>query len=247
ARVIASPAFQGLRVSPKAPATPPARMDTTAAERPTLKQQIKKMSALEETLGTNWLTKLAVPLLVLGLAAIGIAELRTMGASGRAAILFLIAAVLLLGGVLLEKREKYQLLGKAGIGGGWALLFFTSYGICHVQAMRVLDSLLVDSVLMLVVAVAMALHTLRYCSQFVTGLAFLLAYTTVALSFGEVHPLQSGAASQVTVYGLLASVMLSIGLITIVRKMGWYELEVFGILSTYLNHLYWLFRILGIE
>ncbi|PYU72965.1 MAG: hypothetical protein DMG49_06920 [Acidobacteria bacterium] len=40
---------------------------------------------------------------------------------------------------------------------------------------------------------------------------------------------------------------LAIGLVSIVLKMGWFELEVFGILSSYLNHLYWLYRILGIE
>jgi hypothetical protein len=41
--------------------------------------------------------------------------------------------------------------------------------------------------------------------------------------------------------------MLAIGLVGIVLKMGWFELEVFGILSSYLNHLYWLYRILGIH
>src|SRR4029077_17862301 len=46
-------------------------------------------------------------------------------------------------------------------------------------------------------------------------------------------------------YSLSAGVFLAIGLVTIVLKMGWFELEVFGILSSYLNHLYWLYRILG--
>src|SRR5258706_6700331 len=100
--------------------------------------------------------------------------------------------------------------------------------------MRVLDSLTLDCILMLIVAIAMATHTLQYRSQFVTGLAFLLGYTTVDLS-------------QDTVYGLTAGAILAIGLVSIVLKMGWFELEVFGILSSYLNHLYWLFRILGIE
>src|SRR3989440_5753759 len=100
--------------------------------------------------------------------------------------------------------------------------------------MHVVDSLTLDCILMLVVAIAMAAHTLRYRSQFVTGLAFLLGYTTVALS-------------QDTVYSLSAGVVLAIGLVSIVLKMGWFELEVFGILSSYLNHLYWLYRILGIE
>jgi len=100
--------------------------------------------------------------------------------------------------------------------------------------MRVLDSLTIDCMLMLVVAILMAAHTLQYRSQFVTGLAFLLGYTTVALS-------------QEAVYSLIAGVILGIGLVSIVLKMGWFELEVFGILSSYLNHLYWLYGILGIH
>ncbi len=114
-------------------------------------------------------------------------------------------ARLLVGGIYLEKNERYRLLGRTGIGGGWALLFFSTFGMYHVEAMRVLPlnsgGLTLDCVLMLIVAVAMALHTLRYRSQFVTGLAFLLGYSTVALS-------------QDTVYSLSAGVFLAIGLVS---------------------------------
>src|SRR6202044_196719 len=78
-----------------------------------------------------------------------------------------------------------------------------------------------------------------------TGFSFLLGYTTIALSFSEIQSRSSTGTSESTVYGLLAGVILAIGLVTIVLKMGWFELEVFGILSSYLNHLYWLYRILG--
>ena len=155
-----------------------------------------------------------------------------MGAAGKAAISFFASVAFLTGGILFEKHENYRLLGRTFIGGGWALFFFSSYGIYHVAAMRVLNSLTVDCVLMLLVAIAMGAHTLRYRSQFVTGLAFLLGYTTVALSHD-------------TVYSLSAGVILAIGLVLIVLKMSWFELEVFGILSSYLNHLYWLYRMVG--
>ena len=48
--------------------------------------------------------------------------------------------------------------------------------------MRVLSSENADLILMLAVALAMVAHTLGYRSQLVTGLAFLLAYTTVSLT-----------------------------------------------------------------
>ena len=199
---------------------------------------MKTVSAIEEALGTNWLNKLGIIILVVGVALFGIYELGALGPLGKVGISYLAATFLLVGGIYLEKNERYRLLGRTGIGGGWALLFFSTFGMYHVGAMRVLPlspgGLTLDCALMLIVAVAMALHTLRYRSQFVTGLAFLLGYSTVALS-------------QDTVYSLFAGVFLAIGLVTIVLKMGWFELEVFGILSSYLNHLYWLYRILGIE
>src|SRR5690348_31961 len=217
-------------------APPPLSAYRVPTPRPTLQQRLKTVSSIEETLGTNWLYKLGIIILVVGVALFGIHELGTLGPLGKASISYFTAIFLLVGGIALEKNERYKLIGRGGIGGGWALLFFTTYAIYYVEAMRVfpndLQWLTVDCVLMLLVAVVMALHTLRYRSQFVTGLAFLLGYFTVALS-------------QNSVYSLSAGVFLAIGLVSIVLKMGWFELEVFGILSTYLTHLYWLYRLLG--
>jgi predicted membrane protein DUF2339 len=257
-KVVPPPAVPHLpAMPPPAPAAIPpaaaARISTpppisplrVPAPKQTLQQRMKKVSAIEETLGTNWLAKIGVILIVIGVALLGIYELGALGAAGKAFISYAVATLFLVGGIYVEKRERFRLFGRTLVGGGWALLFFSTYGIHHVPAMRVLDSLVVDCILMLVVALGMAAHTLRYKSQFVTGLSFLLGYTTIALSFSEVPPLSSTGTSESTVYGLLAGVILAIGLVTIVLKMGWFELEVFGILSSYLNHLYWLYRILG--
>ncbi len=210
-----------------------------------MKDRMRAISALEEALGTNWFAKLGGIMVVIGITTIGLIKLQSFGAAGKATVSFLVAFLLLAGGIFLEKRERYQVLGRVGIGCGWALLFGTTYGIHNFPAMRVLDSLVLDCVLMLAVALAMAAHTLRYKSQFVTGLSFLLGYTTVALSFSEIPSGSSTGANVSAVYGLLAGVFLAIGLVSMVLKMGWFELEVFGILSSYLNHLYWLYKILG--
>ena len=207
---------------------------STPAPKPTFEQRMKSVSSIEELLGTSWFAILGVIMTVIGLALLGKLALQNLGPAGKSFILYFVSLALLAGGIFLEKRNRYQTLGRVSIGGGWALLFFSTFGIHFVPAMHVLDSGVLDSVLMLSVAFAMGAHTLRYKSQFVTGLAFLLGYTTVALS-------------QDTVYSLTAGVILAIGLVGIVLKMGWFELEVFGILASYLNHLYWLYRILGIQ
>jgi hypothetical protein len=195
---------------------------------------MKSVFALEEKLGTNWLNKLGITILVLGVALFGIYELGQLGPAGKVGLSYVVSLALLAAGIFLERRERYRILGHTLLGGGWALLFFTTYAMHHVQAMRVLDSESADLILMLVVALAMVAHTLRYRSQLVTGLAFLLAYTTVSLSHDDVYSLASG-------------VILAIGLVSIVIKMGWFELEVFGILASYGDHLYWLYRLLGSE
>jgi hypothetical protein len=238
------PAAHDQFAPPRIPLEPPARgrvveppQFTTlrsTTPRATAQQRMKSVFALEETLGTNWLNKLGITILVLGLALFGIYELGQLGPAGKVGLSYVVSLALLAGGVFFERRERYRVLGHTLIGGGWALLFFTTYALNHVQAMRVMSSENTDLICMLIVALAMVAHTLRYRSQLVTGLAFLLAYSTVSLSHDDVYSLSSG-------------VVLAIGLVSIVIRMGWFELEVFGILSSYLNHLYWLYRLLGPE
>jgi Predicted membrane protein (DUF2339) len=215
-------------------AEPPFASFRAPAAKVLAQQRMKSVFALEEILGKNWLNKIGITLLVIGIAYFGIKGFDQLGPLGKVVVTFAISFGLLAGGAFLAKRDRYRIFSYALIGGGWALLFFTSYALNHVPAMRILGSETTDLILMLMVALAMVAHTLRYRSQVVTGLAFLLAYTTVALSHDNVYSLSSG-------------VILAVGLVSIVIKMGWFELELFGILSSYLNHLYWLYRLLGPE
>ena len=178
----------------------------------------------------NFFAKIGIVLLVLGVAFWGRLALATMGPSARVATTYAAAFAMLGAGVWLERKERYRLVGRTGIGGGWALLFFTTYAMHNVAAMTVLESNPMDCVLMLLVAIGMVAHTLRYKSQVVTGLAFLLAFSTVALS-------------QSTVYSLAAGVILAIGIVAIALRMHWYELEIFGVAASYGNHFYWLYKL----
>ena len=216
------------RTPPPAPAAP-----TVAAAGPPRKSLRERLGAtlpLEEILGMNVFAKIGIILLVLGFALLGRMALIAMEPGQRVALIYAVSAAMLGGGIWLETKERYRLLGRAGIGGGWALLFFTTYALHHVSAMAVLASNTVDCVLMLAVAISMVVHTLRYKSQVVTGLAFLLAFSTVALS-------------QDSIYALSAGVILALGIVAIGLRMQWYELELFGILASYANHFYWLYKL----
>jgi hypothetical protein len=231
-------------VPPRPPVTPPAATARVAASPQVAplrsasssqaQHRIQSASAIEDALGRNWLNKIGIVLLVVGIASFGIYEFRQLGPQLKDVLLYTVSFAFLGGGIFVEKRDRYRVLGYTLIGGGWATLYFTTYALNHVAAMKVVQSEVLDLVLMLAVAAVMVVNTLRYRSQLVTGLAFLLGYFTVTLS-------------QDKVYSLSAGLILAIGLVTVVIRMGWYELEIFGILSSFLNHFYWLYRLLGPE
>ena len=138
--------------------------------------------SLEERLGRNWLNKLGIVTLVIGLALFLGYQLRTLGPLGKSLLGLALSGLLLAGGIFLERRETYRIFARAAIGGGWALTFFVTFALYHVDAMQILHSQTIDLILMLVVAAAMVGHSLLYQSQAVTGLAFSLAFVTVGIS-----------------------------------------------------------------
>jgi uncharacterized membrane protein len=190
-------------------------------------QNTKSALDLEEMLGTNWLNKIGISILVLGIAFFLAYQIRTLGPAGKVLVGYLVAASMLGVGIWFERHERYRILARAGVGGGWALFFFVTYAMYHITAAQVISSEVTDLALMLGVAAAMVWHSLRFRSQVVTSLAFLLAFVTVTIS-------------QDTVYSLTAGVVLAAGLAVVVGKMQWFELEIFGIAASYFNHYLWL-------
>ncbi len=197
--------------------------------RPSRLSSLHSMMNVEEMLGENWLSKLGVVILVLGIAFFLAWQLREVGPAGKVTVGIAASLALLGAGIFSERLERYRLLARGAVGGGWALLFFTAYAMYHVPAARVLSSQVADLFFMLIVAGAMVVHTLRYQSQVVTGLTFLMAFATVALN-----------RDPQDVYGLAANLILAAGLSVIAVRRRWLEIEVFGILAAYLNHFFWL-------
>jgi len=182
----------------------------------------------EETIGTNWLAKISVAMLVVGIAVFLSWQWNHMTPLARIGLGMLAGAGVLAFGIFLEKREHYVILGRVSIGGGWAIIFVTTYAMRFFKGTEILPSDIAGFVLLFLVAVAMVAHTLRYHSQLVTGAAFILAYSTVWI----------GNSDQT--HSLVANALLSAGLVVLVCRYNWFELEVLGILAAYINHFYWL-------
>ncbi len=209
---------------PPAPVVPP---PFSPPSRPAPVSARELSSKLEETLGTNWLNKLGIIALVIGISLFLAYKFPSLSNPEKIGLGYLLGFAILGTGIWLERSDRYRVFARALIGGGWALTFFVTYAMYFVPYTRVIDTQWVDLALLFVVAGVMVVHTLRYDSQVVTGLAFLLAFTTVAIS-------------QNTIYSLSAGAILALGLVGIVHRREWFELELFGILASYINHFIWL-------
>jgi uncharacterized membrane protein len=203
---------------------PPAPLFASATPRG---PSVRGMLNLEETLGTNWLNKLGIVILVIGVALFLAYQLRELGPQGKVTVGYAVSFIMLGAGVFFERRETWRLLARAGIAGGWSLAYFTTYAMYHVPAAHVLSSESLDLLLLLIVAAVMVAHTLRYQSQVVTGLTFLLAFTTVNISRGNA-------------YSLIASAILASVLAVIAVKRHWFGMELAGIAAAFVNHYLWL-------
>lgn len=182
---------------------------------------------IEQMLGTNWLNKIGIAVLVIGIALFLAYKFPTLSNAEKVGLGYIVSFGILTLGVFLERKDVYRIFARALIGGGWALVFFTTYAMHFVTYTRVIGTEWIDLVMLFAVAWAMVVHTLHYNSQVVTGLAFLLGFTTVAIS-------------ENTVYCLTAGAILAIGLVAIVHRRSWFELEIFGLLASYVNHYVWL-------
>lgn len=174
----------------------------------------------EAMVGGNWLNKVGVLVLVIGIALFLGYTFTRMGPAGRVAIGLGVSLAMLIGGVLVERKALYRVFARGLIGGGWAALYFTAYAMHAVAAARVIENGYAGSALLLAVAAGMIAHSLRYRSQTVSGLAYFIAFGTLALADS-------------TPFSVLAMIPLAASLLVLAYRFGWYQMAVFGTLATY--------------
>ena len=180
--------------------------------------------------GMKLIPIIGIVIVVLGVGFLVSAAWGRFPHSLRALILYAGGAALLAGGIYLERKGRYRILGRALLGGGWAVVVLVTYAIANADYLLLPIGKNVDLFLLLAVIAAMVWHTLKYKSQLVTGAGFLLGF--IAIGMNPSPP-----------YNLIAGGMLIAGMTVIVLRFQWFELEVFGILAAYLNHAYWLYRV----
>ncbi len=174
----------------------------------------------EATIGGNWLNKIGAAVLVIGIALFLSYSITKMGPAGRVALALGVSVTLLAAGVVLERRSGYVVFARGLLGAGWAALYSTAYAMHALEAARVIQNPVAGAVLLLTVSVGMIVHSLRYRSQTVTGLAYFIAFLSLNLT-----PL--------TGFAVLASVPLAASLLFLAQRFSWFRMAIFGIVATY--------------
>ncbi len=179
---------------------------------------------LELKIGRYWLNRIGIVSLVLGTAFFLVYSFQYMGPWAKIAVGYAIGAALLFIGLGLERKPGLQWYGRGLIGGGWAVLYFTTYAMYHVPETKVLRSAPLDLLFLLIVAAGAIRHAMTYRSQAITMLAFLLAFLTTGIS-------------EVTYFTFISSVILVGSLVAISARMRWHALVPYGMAGSYITHV----------
>jgi len=202
-----------------APARPPAPPLAPAPKPP-----VAPRENLELKIGRYWLNRIGILSLVLGTAFFLVYSFQYLGPVAKLAMGYAVGAGLLFLGLRLERKTGIEWYGRGLMGGGWAVVYFTTYAMYHVPETKVLSSAPLDLLLLLAVAAGAIRHALTYRSPAITMLAFLLAFLTTGIS-------------EVTYFTFASSVILIGSLVVIAARMRWHSLLVYGMAASYVTHL----------
>src|SRR5258708_16346057 len=150
---------------PPSPAAPPLRPRRPSAPAPAYNRPAARPTPprsgldLEEMLGTNWLNKIGIGILVLRLAVFLAYQLQNLGPGGKVLLGLALSAGMIAVGVRYEANERYRILARASAAGGWALLYWLSFAVYNVPATPIIDSRELDFFLMIRVAAAIVWYS----------------------------------------------------------------------------------------
>lgn len=191
-----------------------------------------KGTDLEINFGRNWLNKIGIVIFTLGMGFLISYTFKYFGPFFKIVFGYLVSAVLFFIGFKLETKEKFVNFGRALLGGGWALVYFTTYAMHHFEASRLIPSQLLDLCLLALVIIGMMAHVLRYKSESVMSIALFVAYITATLG-------------QITIFTVVSCLLLAVVILFLVYKFQWVKTFILGMMMTYGVHYFWVMPNIG--
>jgi uncharacterized membrane protein len=135
----------------------------------------------------------------------------------------LFGIILVVGGLIVAKREDLKAWAETLAGGGFAIIYFSIYAAYHFPAYQAAIGipLVIDILLLTLIVVIAAAVSLLKDSKIIISLAFLLGYVTSLLSL------------QYSMLTLIYALLLSIALISVSIYKKWFAMGLISVIATY--------------
>lgn len=204
---------------------------------PQAAEKLPESSSWEFKLGTVWLVRIGIVILLTGLVFLGNYAYHyivpRLGPWLKLALLsFLGGGLAWLGSRLEKSSESLRNYGRVLLAGGAALLYYTTYGASFVDKLRVIYSPLLGGVLLLAVGGAVVWLAEKRQAQSVALTAILLSYYTSAI-----NPLG--------LFTLYSSLLLTLAAVYFLLKHRWTTVSFLSLLGTYGSYAFWHFNHAG--
>lgn len=198
----------------------PASLSSASDERDTSSKGPSQ--SIETRIGLYWLNRIGVASLVVGFALLILYSFQYFGPAAKLGIGVALSAGLIALGEWLSFRRGLSWYGQGLIGGGWSLAYFTVYAMHFIKSVRVIESPVVDAVLLLTVAACATVHAVHRKAEIIALLAVVLGFLTVAL--GQVQPLSP-----------VASAVLAVTAAGLSAHMQWQRLYLWGLVAAFVT------------
>ena len=165
----------------------------------------------ESTVGTNWLNRIGIILLVIGITLFLGYAMTFLGPAGKIAIGISIGAALLAAGYWYEHQGNFRPFSLAMLAGGFAVLYTTAYAAYGIEASRIFTNIYLGIALQAAIAIVAVWQSVQFNNERAAGLGLLAAF--IPLGSSPSLPFIYGAAYPLTLGGLWLS-----------HRMNWREL-----------------------
>jgi len=216
----ASPVYQRLAQAPAAEAR-------AGAPAPAQARALPRVRTTESNIGRYWLSRLGIFTLVLGIALFVSYTFRSIGPWGKIFVGLGIGGVLVGIGNYLVRRPKHRKWAMAVLGGGWALLYFTVYAAYSIPATKVIANPVMGLACLLAVIIGSISQSLTHRSAVLIFFSYFLAYVSITMV-------------GVSEFTLLASLLLAVSIVVVIRRIGWNWLALLGLAGVHFTHYAWI-------
>ena len=222
--------------TPAGPSAPPSQDSTQLLPSATPQEQPPpsrpdSADGLELKLGTYWLVRIGVLMVLTGFVFLAKHFLTSdeVAAGLKVSSLYLLSGALLGAGSWIGKtRERMRNYGEVLSAGGFAAVYFTTFGAHKVPGLAIISSPLLAGILLLFWAGVMVYIADRKRSQTLASMGVLLAYYTLLID-------------EASLFSLFSALILSgVALVFLVRNR-WTIVGSLSLAGTYLAFAYWRF------